>query len=91
MKIVNVLQIGIFPIVLMAYGWYLGQLHQSGYDVAGIFLFITGLVGMALALLTFVFTRRASWHRHWYLNILLGAAGCALVFGLVLVYARLHG
>ena len=36
-------------LILMAYGWYLRQLHQSGYYVASIFLSITGLIGLMFA------------------------------------------
>jgi multisubunit Na+/H+ antiporter MnhB subunit len=75
----------------MSYGWYLGQLHQSGYDVAGIFLFITGLVGLVLALLFFLVTRKSPLHEKWYLNVLIGLAGCGIVFTLILVFSRLHG
>jgi hypothetical protein len=91
MKIITVLPIGISPLILMSYGWYLGQLHQSGYDIAGILFFITGLVGLVLALLLFLLTRKYSWHGKWYTNALLGLAGCGVVFTLILVYARLHG
>ena len=91
MKIMKVLPIGIAPVILMGYGWYLGQFHQSGYDIAGIFLFITGLVGLILALLLFLFTRKYAWHGKWYANALLGLAGCGIVFVLIMVFARLHG
>lgn len=37
------------PLILIAYGRYFGQLHQSRYDVAGIFLFVTGLIGLMFA------------------------------------------
>jgi hypothetical protein len=90
-KIIKALPIGIAPIILMSYGWSLGQLHQSGYDVAGILLFITGLVGLALALLLFWLTRKYAWHEKWYANVLIGMAGCGIVFALTFVYARLHG
>jgi len=75
----------------MAYGWYLGQLHQSGYDVAGIFLFITGLVGLGLALLVYYLTRKYPWHNTWYSSILTGLFSCAIIFAVILVIARLHG
>jgi hypothetical protein len=75
----------------MSYSWYLGQLHQSGYDVAGILLFITGLVGFVLAFFLFLFTRKYVWHDKWFANLLTGLAGCGIVFTLVLVFARLHG
>jgi ABC-type tungstate transport system substrate-binding protein len=75
----------------MSYGWILGQRHQSGYDVAGILLFMTGLVGLVLALILYFFTRKHSWHAKWVLNALLGLAGCAVGLTLILVYARLHG
>lgn len=77
--------------ILMSYGWYLGQLHQSGYDVAGILLFMTGAVGLVLALILFLLTRKFSWHGKWVANALIGLAGCGIVFTLILVYARLHG
>jgi hypothetical protein len=91
MVILKLLPIAITPLILMSYGWYLGQLHQSGYDIAGILLFISGLTGLVLAfLLKWVF-RRTSWHGKWFTNPLLGMAGCGIVFALILVYARLHG
>lgn len=91
MKIKKVLPIGFAPAILMIYGWYLGQLHQSGYDVAGILLFMTGAVGLVPALILFLLTRRFSWHGKWVANALIGLAGCGIVFTLILVYARLHG
>lgn len=91
MKILKALPIGIAPAILMSYGWYLGQLHKSGYDVAGIFLFITGLVGLVLALLFFLVTRKSPLHEKWYLNALIGLAGCGIVFTLIFIYVRLHG
>ena len=91
MKLIKILPIGIVPLILMSYGWYLGQLHQSGYDVAGILLFMTGLVGLVLALFIFLFTRKYSWHGKWFVNFLTGLAGCGIVFALIVVYARLHG
>ena len=90
-KILKALPIGIAPAILMCWGWYLGQLHQSGYDVAGIFLFITGLVGLVLALLFFLVTRTSTLHEKWYANALSGLAGCGIVFTLIFIYARLHG
>jgi hypothetical protein len=90
-KIFTFLQIGIAPLVLMAYGWYLGQLHMSGYDVAGILLFFTGAVGFVLALLIHRLMRKFSWHNKWFANVLTGVASCAVVFAGVLVFARLHG
>jgi len=75
----------------MAYGWYLGQLHQSGYDVAGIFLFFTGVTGLVSAFIIRRFTRNFFWHNTWYANILAGAVSCGIVFALVLIFARLHG
>jgi hypothetical protein len=91
MKILRVLPIGIAPAALMGYGWYLGQLHQSGYDIAGIFLFMTGLIGLVLAMLFFLFTRKHTWHNKWFVNLLTGLAGCGIVFALILIYVRLHG
>jgi hypothetical protein len=91
MKIIKVLPIGIAPLILMGYGWYLGQLHQSGYDIAGIFLFMTGLTGLVLAFILYLFTRKYTWHNKWLANLLTGLAGCGIVFTLILVYARLHG
>ena len=91
MKIIKALPIGIAPLILMCYGWYLGQLHQSGPDIAGILLFITGAVGLVLAFITFLLTRKFSWHEKWVVNTLIGLAGCAIVFVLILVFGRLHG
>ena len=90
-KLTDLLLVGLVSLVLMAYGWYLGQLHQSGYDVAGIFLFITGLIGLGLAFLIRYFTRKYSWHNTWYSNILTGLLSCAIIFVLIMILARLHG
>jgi Na+/H+-translocating membrane pyrophosphatase len=75
----------------MAYGWYLGQLHQSGYDVAGIFLFFTGVAGLVLAFIIHNLTKKYTWHNTWYANILTGVLSCGIVFIIVLLFARLHG
>ena len=91
MKIIKALPLAIVPVILMAYGWYLGQLHQSGYDIAGIFLFINGVAGLAFATLFYLLTRKYPWHEKWYLTVLTGMAGCAIVFAVILVVARLHG
>lgn len=91
MKIKKALPIGFAPLILMSYGWYLGQLHQSGPDIAGILLFITGAVGLALAFILFLLTRRFPWHEKWVANTLIGLAGCGIVFALIVVYARWHG
>jgi hypothetical protein len=91
MKIKVFLQISVAPVVLMVYGWYLGQLHQSGYDIAGILLFVTGLVGVALALGIRLLARKYPWHGYWFVNILYGIAGCGVVFVLLVLFARLHG
>ncbi len=90
-KLINLLLVGLASLILMAYGWYLGQLHQSGYDVAGIFLFFTGLIGLGLAFLIRYLTRKYSWHDTWYANLLTGIISCAIMFAVVLVLVRLHG
>ena len=90
-NLIDIFLVGLASLILMAYGWYLGQLHQSGYDVAGIFLFITGLIGLVLAFLVRFFTRNYSWHNTWYSNLIIGMLSCAIVFALVLLFARLHG
>jgi hypothetical protein len=72
MKIKCILQTGIAPLMLMAYGWYLGQLHQPGDDIAGIFLFITGAAGLILAFIIHHFTKKYSWHNRWFVNIMMG-------------------
>lgn len=91
MKIIKALPIAIAPVILMSYGWYLGQLHQSGYDIAGIFLFMTGAVGLLFVVIFYLLTRRYPWHEKWYLTALTGLAGCGIVFALILGFARLHG
>jgi multisubunit Na+/H+ antiporter MnhB subunit len=90
MKIIRALPIAIVPVFLMSYGWYLGQLHQSGPDLAGILLFFTGAAGLALALLFFLLTRKSTLYEKWYLNALIGLAGCGIVFILIFIYARWH-
>jgi hypothetical protein len=91
MKILKILPIGLAPLILMSQGWYLGQLHQSGPDMAGILLFMTGAVGLVLAFILFLLTRKFSWHAKWFANALIGLAGCGIVFTLILLFARLHG
>ncbi len=91
MKILKLLPIGLAPLILMSYGGYLGQLQQSGYDIAGIFLFMSGLVGLVLGLMLALLTRKYAWYKKWYLNVLFGAAGCGIVLALLLLSARLHG
>jgi uncharacterized membrane protein YdcZ (DUF606 family) len=91
MKMLKALPIGFGPAILMSYGWYLGQLHQSGPDIAGILLFMTGAVGLVLAITLFLLTRKYSWHEKWYWNALTGLVGCGIVFSLIWVYARWHG
>jgi hypothetical protein len=91
MKILKALPLGIAPVLLMSYGWYLGQLHKSGYDVAGILLFMNGLVGLVLSILFHLLTRKYAWHEKWYLNAMIGLVGCGIVFALLLVFSRLHG
>lgn len=91
MKIKDFFLISIVPLVLMVYGWYLGQLHQSGYDVAGILLFVTGAVGLGLAFVACLLARKYPWHGYWFMNMRYGGAGCGLVFVLIVVFARLHG
>ncbi|HEY5158970.1 MAG TPA: hypothetical protein VII93_13500 [Anaerolineales bacterium] len=91
MKIKDFIQISIAPLVLMVYGWYLGQLHQSGYDIAGILLFVTGAVGLGLAFGIRWLARKYPWHAHWFGNLLYGITGCGAVFILVVIFARLHG
>ncbi len=91
MKIIKALPVTIAPLILMCYGWYLGQLHKSGYDVAGILLFITGAVGLALAFIFYLLTRKYPWHDKWVVSALTGLAGCGIVFALIFAYARLHG
>jgi len=90
-KFIGILLLSLAPLALMAYGWYLGQLHQSGYDVAGIFLFITGVTGLILAYILRLLTRKYSWHNTWLASLLTGLIGCGIVFGLILLLARLHG
>jgi multisubunit Na+/H+ antiporter MnhB subunit len=91
MKIKSVLQTSIASLILMGYGWYLGQLHQSGPDIAGILLFITGAVGLALAFILRSFTNKYAWHNSWFANIMTGIVGCGIAFALIALYARLHG
>ena len=91
MKIKDILLTSLASLILMAYGWYLGQLHQSGYDVAGIFLFFTGLTGLVLAFFIRRLSKNYSWHHTWYAKLLTGAISCSIIFALVLLFARLHG
>jgi hypothetical protein len=87
----NIILASLAPLALMGYGWYLGHLHQSGYDISGILLFVTGVLGLVLAILLYWFIKRFSWHNLWFVNILTGIVSCGIGFALVLLYARLHG
>ena len=87
MKILDIAELSLAPIILMIYGWYLGQLHQSGPDIAGILMFITGVIGLLIAFSIYYFTKS----KKWYINILLGIIGCLVVFMGIVVYARIHG
>lgn len=91
MNLKNVFLLVLAPLLLMGYGWTLGQLHQSGYDVAGILLFVNGVIGIGVAFLLHRVTRKFSWHGRWYASLLTGVISCLVVFGLVLLYSRLHG
>jgi hypothetical protein len=90
-KLIAILFVALSPLAFMAYGWYLGQLHQSGYDVAGIILFVTGAAGLILAVVLHLSTRKYSWYNSWFANLLTGLASCGIVFALLLLFARLHG
>ncbi len=89
-KVLNVILVCLAPLVMMAYGWYLGQLHQSGYDLAGILLFLTGLAALILALPVYHFTRRFGWHDRWYASLLTGVTACLFTFTATVLIARLH-
>ena len=89
-RIIDITQLAIVPIILMVYGWYLGQLHQSGYDIAGILLFFTGLIGLAIAYGIYFVTKKKIWNGKWYINILTGIIGCAIVFIAIIIYARIY-
>ncbi|MGA7194031.1 MAG: hypothetical protein WBW94_10405 [Anaerolineales bacterium] len=91
MKLKDILQISIASLILMAYGWYLGQLHQSGYDIAGILLFITGAAGLVLAFVIYYFTKKYSWHNKWLANFLTGVVSCGIIFVLIVLLTRLYG
>ena len=91
MKLKNLILLGIIPLLLMAYGWYLGQLHQSMQDLAGILLFITGSVGWVLAFGLRWSLRRFAWRDAWWVSLLTGLAGCSLVFAGMVIYAQVHG
>lgn len=91
MNIKKLFLLGFFPILLMAYGWYLGQLHQSMVDLAGILLFLTGAAGWLFSLLLRFSTRRLKWFDRWWVNVLTGLTGCTLAFVIIVIYARLHG
>jgi len=91
MKIKDFLLTGLTPLVLMVYGWYLGQLHQSGYDIASIFLFFTGITGLVLAFIIRRVTQKYIWHNTWHASILTGMLSCGSIFVLVFLFARLHG
>ncbi len=83
MKIKDLLQISVASLILMAYGWYLGGLHQSGPDIAGILLFITGAAGLILTFIIHHFTRKYSWHNRWFMNILTGVISYVIILVVV--------
>jgi len=91
LKIKPIFQLSTAPWILMAYGWYLGQRHQSGYDVAGILLFANGVFGVVFAFIIHQATKKFTWHNRWYTNILTGVASCGIVFVLIFLYAQIHG
>ncbi|HUH97738.1 MAG TPA: hypothetical protein VLZ89_10295 [Anaerolineales bacterium] len=91
MKTEGILQLGAAPLIFMGYGRHLGQLHRSGYDIAGILLFISGAAGLAVALSLHHFTKRYSWHDRWSANTLTGVVSCGISVALVLLLAGLHG
>jgi hypothetical protein len=91
MNIKKLFLLGVFPILLMVYGWYLGQQHQSMMDLAGILMFITGAGGWLISLLLRFSIRRIKWFDTWWSNLLTGLAGCAMVFLVILIYARING
>ena len=85
------LQLAFFPVLLMGYGFYLGQLHQSMQDLAGILMFITGIVSLVFSFILRWLSHWTKWFDKWYSNILIGAISCGIVFGMIVIYARLHG
>lgn len=91
MKLTEAIQLSIIPLVFMGYGWYLGQLHQSGPDIAGILMFIVGTLAIALSFITRLFLKKYKWYNKWFARVLLGAASCGVLFGLLVLYARIHG
>jgi hypothetical protein len=91
MNFLQVLPMAVTPLLLMSYGWYLGQLHQSGPDLAGILLFFTGAAGLVPASLLLLLTRKYPWQRNGFVRLLFGTAGCGIVFAALLVFSRLHG
>ncbi len=90
MKVLRWVLLALAPAVLMGWGWYLGQLHQSGYDVAGIFLFLAGAAGLVLALMTRLALKRYDWMGKWWVHLVTGILSCGVVFGVVLLAANLH-
>lgn len=88
--ILEIFEISIASLVLMAYGFYLGQFHQSFSDIAGILMFFTGIAGLVIALITHFFVKKYEWYNHWYVRILNGVVGCGLVFFGLVVYARIQ-
>jgi hypothetical protein len=85
------IQLALFPVSLMVYGFYLGQLHQSMQDLAGILMFIVGVLALAVSLVIHWISHKASWYDKWYANMITGALSCAIVFAMIAIYARMHG
>jgi hypothetical protein len=89
--ILILLQLAFFPVLLMGYGFYLGQLHQSMQDLAGILMFIIGIVSLIFALILHWLSYWTKWFDKWYSNVLIGVISSGIVFGMIVIYARMHG
>lgn len=86
-KLKDILLVAIAPLILMIYGWYLGSLGQSMVDLAGIIMFVTGVIGLVLGVIAYFLIRPTK----WYYDVLLGIGGVVLVFIGFVIYARIGG
>ena len=86
-RITDILLLSIAPLILMAYGWYLGQLHQSMVDLAGIIMFFTGAIGLIIGIVAYFVLKP----KKWYWDVLLGIGGVVIVFIGIVIYARING
>ena len=91
MKALDYVEISAASIALMIYGSYLVLLGESMQDLAGIIMLMTGVIGLIISFIIHFFTKKYSWAKTWYSNILKGILGVLIVFIGLIIYARISG